>query len=71
MGKKIYGSTICYLCWHIIDNCRNNPEKLSATKINKHAASAYLLFRHCSFDATKNKHDYYRGKAVWKTFAKT
>ena len=41
--------------------CHNNPKKSSTTKINKHTASGYSLFTHCSFDATKNKLDYYRG----------
>ena len=36
-----------------ISTCRNNPEISSPTKINKHKASAYSLFTHCSFDATK------------------
>ena len=42
--------------------CHNNPQKSSATKINKHTPSGYSLFTHCSFDTTKNKLDYYRGK---------
>ena len=40
----------------------NNPEKSSTAKINKHTASGYSLFTHCSFDTTKNTFDYYRGK---------
>ena len=46
--------------------CHNNPEKSSTTKINKHTSSAYSLFTHCSFDTTKNKLDYYRGKNCMK-----
>ena len=42
--------------------CHSNPEKSSTTKINKHTPSGYSLFTHCSFDATKNKLDYCRGK---------
>ena len=49
--------------------CHNNPEKSSTTKINKHTASGYSLFTHCSFDVTKNKHDYYRGKDYMKNFS--
>ena len=45
-----------------IDNCYNNSEKSSTTNINKHTASGYSLFTHCSFGATKSKHNYYRGK---------
>ena len=46
----------------------NNPEKSSTTKINKHTPSGYSLFTHCSFDTTKNKLDYYRGKNGMKNF---
>ena len=48
----------------------NNPKKSSATKINKHTASGYSLFAHCSFDTTKNKLDYHRGKNCTKNFCK-
>ena len=48
----------------------NNPEKSSITKINKHTASGYSLFTHCSFDTTKNKLDYYRGKNCMRNFCK-
>ena len=44
-----------------MSTCHNNLKKLPTTKINEHTASGYLLFRHCSFDATKNKLDYYGG----------
>ena len=53
-----------------INTCHNNPEKSSMTKINKHTASGDSLFTHCSFDATKNKLDYYRGKDCMKNFFK-
>ena len=49
--------------WH------NNPEKSSATKINKHTPYGYSLFTHCSFDTTKSKFDYYRGKNCMKNFS--
>ena len=48
--------------------CHNNPEKSSTIKINKHAASGYSMFTHCSFDTTKNKLDYYRGNNCMKNF---
>ena len=53
-----------------IDTYHNNPEKSSATKINKHATSGYslLLYTHCSFDATKYSHDYYGGEYCRKIF---
>ena len=53
-----------------IDTCYSNPEKSSTTKINKHTPSGYSVFTQCSFDATKNKLDCYRGKDCIKTFCK-
>ena len=43
---------------------------MSANKINKHIAPGYSLFTHCSFDDTKNKPDYYRGKDCIKKLGK-
>ena len=51
-----------------MNTCHNNPEKSSATKINKDTAPGYSLFTHCSFDTAKNKLDYYRGKNCMKNF---
>ena len=51
-----------------MNTCHNNPEKSSATKINKDTASGYLFFTHCLFDTTENKLDYYRGKTCIKNF---
>ena len=51
-----------------MNTCHNNPEKSSITKITKHTPSGYSLFTHCSFDKTKNKLDYYRGKNCMKNF---
>ena len=51
-----------------MNTCHNNPEKSSTTELNKHTASGYSLFTHCSFDVTKNKLDYYRGKNCMKNF---
>ena len=53
-----------------IFTCHSNPENASTAKVNKHAASCYLLFMHSSFDVTKNKHDYYRSKDCMKNFCK-
>ena len=52
------------------DTCHNNPKKSSTTKIIKHAPSGYSLFTHCSFNVTKNNHDYYIGKDCMKSFCK-
>ena len=51
-----------------MNTCHNNPEKSSTIKINKHTLSGYSLFTHCSFDTTKNKLGYYRGKNCMKNF---
>ena len=62
----IYADLECLL--EKISTCHNNPEKLSTTKVNKYTPSGYLLFTHYSFDTTKNKLDYYRGKNCMKNF---
>ena len=36
-----------------MSTCHNNPEKSSATKINKHILSGSSLFTYCSFDTKK------------------
>ena len=48
--------------------CYDSPEKSSTAKINKHAPSGYSLFKHCSFDETKNKLNHDRGKHCMKKF---
>ena len=51
-----------------MNTCHNNPEKSATNKIRKHTPSGYSLFTHCSFDTTKNKFDFYRGKNCMKNF---
>ena len=51
-----------------MNTCHNNPKKSSIVKISKHIASGYSLFTHCSFDTTKNKLDYYKGKKCLKNY---
>ena len=53
-----------------MSTCQNNPNESSTTETNKHAPSGYSIFTHCSFDQTKNKLDYYRGKDCMKKFCK-
>ena len=53
-----------------ISTCNNEPKKSSTTKISKHTPSGFSLFTYCSFDKTKNKLDYYRGKDCMKVFCK-
>ena len=49
-----------------MNTCHNNPEESSTISINKYTPFGYSLFTHCSFDTTKNKFDYYRGKDCMK-----
>ena len=53
-----------------ISTCQNNPNESSTTEINEHTPSGYSLLTHCSFDKSKNKLDYYRGKDCMKKFCK-
>ena len=53
-----------------MSTCYDNPEESSTTEISKHIPSGYSLFTHCSFDKTKNKLDYYRGKDCMIKFCK-
>ena len=64
----IYADLECLL--EKMSTCYNNADESSTTKINKHTPSSYSLFTHCSFDKTKNKLDYYRGKDCVKKFCK-
>ena len=53
-----------------ISICHNNPKKPSTTKMNKHTASGYPLFTHCSFDNTKNRLDCYKGQDCMREICK-
>ena len=53
-----------------MSTCQNNPNESSTTEIHKHTPSGYSLFTNCSFDQSKNKLDYYRGKDCMKKFSK-
>ena len=53
-----------------MSNCQNNPEKAYTKKKTMHKASRYSVFTSCSFDATKNKLDFYRGKDYLQRFWK-
>ena len=60
----VYADLECLL--EKTSTCQNNPNESSTTELNKHTPSGY----HCSFDKTKNKLDYYRGKDCMKKFCK-
>ena len=64
----IYADLECLL--EKMSTCQNKPNESSTTEINKHIPSGYSLFSHCSFDQSKNKLDYYRGKDGKKKFSK-
>ena len=49
-------------------SCQNNPEKSYTEKKTNHTLSGYSLFTNCSFDSTKNKLDWYRGKDCMEKF---
>ena len=64
----IYADLECLL--EKTSTCINNPNESSTTEINKHVPSGYSIFTHCSFDESKNKLNYYRGKDCMKKFSK-
>ena len=64
----IYADLECLL--EKMSTCINNPNESSTTKINKHTPSGYSIFTHCSFDKSKNKLNFYRGKDCMKKFSK-
>ena len=43
-------------------SCQNNPKKSYTVRKAKHETSGYLLDLICSFDKTKNRHYFHRGK---------
>ena len=53
-----------------IDGFKNNPEKLSTTKIGEHFPLGFSVSRMSSFKRKQNKHDVYRGKNYMKKFCK-
>ena len=64
----IYADLECLL--EKMSSCISNPNESSTTKINKHTPSGYSIFTHCSFEESKNKLNYYRGKDCMKKFSK-
>ena len=64
----IYADLECLL--KKMSTCINNPNESSTTKTNKHKPSGYSIFISCSFDESRNKLNYYRGKDCMKKFWK-
>ena len=48
---------------------RNKPEFITKIR-SRHTTYGYSLLINCSFDTTKSKHDYYRGKDYMKNLCK-
>ena len=53
-----------------INACQNNNNKSYTEKKAKHEPSGYSLATCCSFDKSKTKHIYYRGKDCMEKFCK-
>ena len=51
-----------------IDNCKNNLEKISTTKIGEHIPCAYSMSTIWALDNIENKHSLYRGEDCTKMF---
>ena len=51
-----------------MDTCTNDPDKSSATQLNKHEVCGYSLVTHCLFDEKDNAIDYCSGKDCLKKF---
>ena len=49
-----------------IDECKNNPENSSTTKVSKHTPSGFSIATISSFRSIETKHDVYRGKGCMK-----
>ena len=64
----IYADLECLL--EKVHSCQNNVEKSYTEKKAKHTPSGYSLFTNCSFDETKNKLHFYRGKDCMEKFWK-
>ena len=62
----IYADLECLI--QKMSTCINNPNESSTTKRNKHTPSGYSIFTSFSFDESRNKLNYYRGKDCMKKF---
>ena len=64
----IYANLECLL--EKINTCQNNNNKSYTEKKAKHEPSGYSLVTCSSFDKSKAKHKYYRGKDCMEKFCK-
>ena len=64
----IYADLECLLIKQ--QSCQNNPNESYTERKAKHEPSGYALSLICSFDKTKNKHNFYRGRDCIEKFCK-
>ena len=62
----IYADLECII--EKIDECKNNPEHSSTTKVSTHIPSGFSMSTLSSFRSIENKHDVYRGRDCMKKF---
>ena len=65
----IYVDIKCLI--HKIDECKNNLESSSITKVGDHISSGFSMSIISSFKSIQNKHGIYRGKNCMKKFCKS
>ena len=53
-----------------VSTCPSDPNKSSTIKVRDHTPSGYSSLTYCSFDNTKNKFSYHRGKDCMKMLCK-
>ena len=67
---KVYNLCAFTMPTKNVRSCQNNPENSYTEKKVKHKPSGYAWCSICSFDDTKNKHYFYRGKDCIEKFCK-
>ena len=53
------------------DECKNNPENSSTTKVGEHISSGSSMSTILSFNSIEYNHDVYRGKECMKKFCES
>ena len=74
-GRKVIKSSVHNLCGFRMStkkmqSCKKNPENSYTEKNVKRKPSGYAQFSICSFDDTKNKRCFHRGKGYIEKFCK-
>ena len=65
----IYADLECII--EKIDECKNNPENSSTTKVNEHIPTGFSKSTISSFRSIENQHHEYGGKDCIKTFCES